>query len=54
MSPIAQMDKEATEYVNIDARGRDRNQYLDQVMGDLNISAGAGGDDDLLDLMDQA
>lgn len=54
VSPIAQMENEGIEFMNIDARNRGRNQYLDQVMGDLNVSGGAGGDDDLLDLMDKA
>lgn len=48
------MENEGIEFMNIDARNRGRNQYLDQVMGDLNVSGGAGGDDDLLDLMDKA
>ena len=44
----------STEVVNIDARSRGKNQYLDRVMGDLSIGANSGKDDDLLDLMDQA
>ncbi|KAF6028871.1 OSCP1 [Bugula neritina] len=56
VSPVAnQIQQEGTEFVEIDARKRTKDKYLDRVMGEMNISGGgASGDDDLLDLMDQA
>lgn len=51
---VSQIEREGTEYLNIDARSREKNQYLDKVMGEMSIGGGDGRDDDLLDLMDQA
>lgn len=53
MSPVRQIE-EGTEFLDIDARRRTKDRYMDQVMADLNIGDGDGRDDDLLDLMDQA
>lgn len=53
VSPVAQMDKDSTEYLDIDARKREKNQYLDKVMNDMSIG-GESKDLDLLGLMDEA
>ena len=50
---VGQLEQENIEYVNIDAR-HSEHRYLSKVMGDMNIGASKGRDDDLLDLMDQA
>ena len=47
------MDKDSTEYLDIDARKREKNQYLDKVMNDMSIG-GESKDLDLLGLMDEA
>lgn len=52
-SVIGRPEKDVT--IDIDARKRGKDQYLDRVMGEMNIGGSASGaDDDLLDLMDQA